>query len=210
MYRSTGTTGLFDRWSRTYDSAALQRSTYRPVHDAVLGRLDDLAPEVVLDLGCGTGQLTARLIERFPGARVIGADLSAGMLGEAAARVGDSVAGLVRSDAQRLPLRPGSVDVVTCVESFHWYPDQAAAAREVGDLLRHDGRFVIASIATVSSTGARLLRRATERRGAAVRALAPHDLDRLLDRAGFDVVHQRRVPRWGPLTWPVLTEARRR
>lgn len=206
----SSTAGLFDRWSRTYDSSALQRSTYRPVHDAVLARLDDLAPEVIVDLGCGTGQLTARLAGRFPDADVIGADLSVGMLGEAAGRLGASVAGLVRCDAQDLPLRPGSVDVVTCVESFHWYRDQAAAARGVATVLRTDGRFVIASIATFSSTGSRLVRRVTERRGATIRALTPHDLDRLLDRAGFDVVHQRRVPRLGPLSWPVLTEARRR
>lgn len=205
----TSSATLFDRWSRTYDSTALQRSTYRPLHDAVLARLDDADPSVILDLGCGTGQLTARLAERFPAARVVGADLSAGMLAEAAERLDGDVAGLVRSDAQQLSLRPGTVDVVTCVESFHWYPDQSAAAREIADLLRPGGRFVMASIATISSTGARLLRRATERRGAAIRALAPRDLDRLLVRAGFDVVHQRRVPRFGPLTWPVLTDARR-
>ena len=201
--------GLFDRWSRTYDAAALQRSTYRPLHDAVLGRLDHLEPGAVIDLGCGTGQLTARLAAAFPGARVVGADLSSGMLTEAADRLGSSAAGLVRADAARLPVRPGSVDVITCVESFHWYPDQGAAAREGAALLRPGGRVVMASIATVSSVGAQLLRRGSERRGPTIRALAPSDLRHLLTGAGLQVVHQRRIPRLGPLTWPVLTEARR-
>lgn len=44
---------LFDRWSQTYDRMGLQLSTYRPVHDAVLARLDDLDPSTVVDLGCG-------------------------------------------------------------------------------------------------------------------------------------------------------------
>ena len=203
------TTGLFDRWSQIYDSTVLQRTTYRPLHDAVLDRLEHLDPDVVLDLGCGTGQLTKRLVGRFPDAGVVGCDLSVGMLDEAAERLSDAASGLVRSDAQRLPLRSGSVDAVTCVESFHWYPDQRAAAREVAAVLRPGGSFVMASIATVSPVGSRLLRRATERRGATIRALAPSELARLLEQAGLDVVHQRRVPRFGPLPWPVLTEARR-
>jgi hypothetical protein len=32
----------------------------------------------------------------------------------------------------------------------------------------------------------------------------------LLDRSGFEVVHQQRIPRLGPGAWPVVTEARRR
>ncbi len=41
------------------------------------------APQTVADLGCGTGHLTATLLERFPTARVWGVDSSAQMLGDA-------------------------------------------------------------------------------------------------------------------------------
>jgi len=71
---------FFDLWSATYDRPGLQRTTYRPIHDAVLNRLDGLKPDHVLDLGCGTGQLTERLGAAFPDALVVGADLSDGML----------------------------------------------------------------------------------------------------------------------------------
>ncbi len=143
---------LFDRWSAVYDRPRFQEATYRPVHDAVLARLAEVQPEVVLDLGCGTGQLTRRLTERFPDAEVVGLDYSAGMLSEASDRVG-STANLVRADAQFLPLRSASADVVVCTESFHWYRDQRLALAELVAVLRPGGQLVIASIAAVTDFG---------------------------------------------------------
>lgn len=111
---------FFDLWSASYDRPGLQYTTYRPVHDAVIARLVGLEPSDVLDLGCGTGQLTERLRERFPTAGVTGADLSDGMLERARERVAanehdadHAEIGFLRADAQRLPLAAASLDVVT-------------------------------------------------------------------------------------------------
>jgi ubiquinone/menaquinone biosynthesis C-methylase UbiE len=172
---------LFDRWSAVYDRPAFQDAIYRPVHDAVLARLTEVQREMVLDIGCGTGQLTRRLTERFPDAEVVGVDYSAGMLGEASHRVEGS-ANLVRADALYLPFRSASADVAVCTESFHWYSDQRRA---------------LAGLATILRPG-----------GQPVHALTPRRLRGLLIDAGFDVVHQRRVPRTGFAPWPVLTHAR--
>ncbi|HEY2595406.1 MAG TPA: class I SAM-dependent methyltransferase, partial [Chloroflexota bacterium] len=49
----------------------------------VLDRLKLAGDEVVLDAGCGSGKVTAPLLERLPRGRVIGADLSPAMLAEA-------------------------------------------------------------------------------------------------------------------------------
>lgn len=208
MAATVTTDPLFDRWSRTYDAPGLQRSTYRPVHDAVLRRLQHVDADAVLDLGCGTGQFTSRLVDRFPDATVTGFDLSAGMLDEAADRVAG--AALVRGDAMRLPFAEATFDVVVCTESFHWYEQQAEALAGIARCLRPDGRLLIASIATVTDVGDRLLRRASGAGGRTIRAVPPARLRRLLRGAGFEVLHQRRVPRPGPLTWPVLTDARLR
>lgn len=201
-------TSLFDRWSNTYDAATLQRSTYKPVHDALLRRIDGLQPGAVLDLGCGTGQLTRRLHQRFPEAVVVGVDYSSGMLASAAGRLG-SDATLVRGDAQMLPLKADSIDLVTCTESFHWYPDQQAAARGLARVIAPGGRLLLASIATITGPADDALRRVTTAVGRPVRALPPRRLRRLLEDAGFDVTHQARVPRAGLVPWPVLTDARR-
>ena len=199
---------FFDLWSANYDRPGFQATTYRPVHDAVLARLDDIEPARVLDLGCGTGQLTERLRQRFPDAHLIGADLSNGMLQKASERT--DAGEFVRADAQRLPLTGESVDVVTCTESFHWYDDQEAAVAEMARLLRPGGRLIIASFATVTGFADDAIQRASAAAGRPIRAIPKRKLKQLLDGGGFDVRHQGRIPRLGFVPWPVLTDARRR
>jgi ubiquinone/menaquinone biosynthesis C-methylase UbiE len=202
---------FFDLWSATYDRAGLQQTTYRPIHDAVLARLDGFRPERILDLGCGTGQLTERLGTAFPDALVVGADLSDGMLERAASRVADEqLATFVRADAQHLPLASASLDLLTCTESFHWYADQEAAAAELARLVRPGGRVIIASIATVTGFADEAIQKATTLAGRPVRAIPKRQLRRLLEAAGFEVLHQGRIPRLGFVPWPVLTDAVRR
>jgi ubiquinone/menaquinone biosynthesis C-methylase UbiE len=200
---------LFDRWSAIYDRPRFQEATYRPVHDAVLARLTEATPQRVLDVGCGTGQLTRRLMERFPDADVVGLDYSAGMLDEAGHRVGTS-AHLVRADAQYLPFRAASADIVVCTESFHWYPDQQRALDAFATVLRPGGQLVIASIAAVTELGESAVRALSTAGGQPIRARPPRRLRDLLVEAGFEVVHQRRVRRRGFVPWPVLTDARLR
>lgn len=200
---------LFDRWSEIYDRRGFQAATYRPIHDAVLARLDGAQPRLVVDLGCGTGQLTRRLTRRFTEADVVGVDYSSGMLAEASLRVGHT-AQLVHADASDLPFRAASADIVVCTESFHWYPDQRRTVASLAEILRPGGQLVIASIAAVTGLGESAVAAASTAGGQPVRALTPRHLrDRLTD-VGFEVLHQRRVPRVGLIPWPVLTDARRR
>ncbi|MET4538867.1 trans-aconitate 2-methyltransferase [Arthrobacter bambusae] len=56
----------------------------RPFHDLV-ARVQSSDPRTVVDLGCGPGNLTATLTERWPGARVVGVDSSEEMLRKAGA-----------------------------------------------------------------------------------------------------------------------------
>ncbi|MFN3257246.1 MAG: class I SAM-dependent methyltransferase [Ilumatobacter sp.] len=212
---------LFDVWSTTYDRAGLQQAVYRPVHDAILHRIADLSPRVVLDLGCGTGQLTRRLAATFASTTVLGVDLSTGMLERAASASddGDHDAGdageasgvsYAQADAQRLPLPSGSVDVVVCTESFHWYADQEAALTELHRVLAPGGRLLIASIATVTGVGDNALRQASTLAGRPIRAVPRKRMRAMLTDAGFDVTHQGRIVRLGFLPWPVLSDATRR
>lgn len=201
--------GLFDRWSAVYDRPGFQAATYRPVHDAVIARLANLQPTMVLDLGCGTGQLTRRLVERFPSALVVGVDYSAGMLTEATDRVGDG-ASLLQADAHVLPLRPASVDVIVCTESFHWYRNQQQVVAGLAEILRPSGQLLIASIASVTDAGDSAVRQLSSAAGQPVRALTPRRLAELLSSAGFEVMYQRRIPRLGLVPWPALTQARLR
>ncbi len=140
---------------------------------------------------------------------IVGVDYSSGMLGEASLRVGRA-APLVRADATALPFRARAADIVVCTESFHWYPDQQRTLASLAKILRPGGQLLIASIAAVTGFGESAVAAVSTAGGQPVRALTPQHLrDRLID-AGFEVLHQRRVPRVGLVPWPVLTDARRR
>jgi ubiquinone/menaquinone biosynthesis C-methylase UbiE len=135
---------FFDLWSHFYDLGVVQRATYHPVHDAVLRALTRRPPRAILDVGCGTGQLGARLRGAFPRSEVVGCDFSAGMLRHAAKR--DGRVGWVRAEAARLPFPAGSFDALTCTEAFHWFPEQDAALVEFNRVLVAGGRALIALV----------------------------------------------------------------
>jgi ubiquinone/menaquinone biosynthesis C-methylase UbiE len=209
--RAGPTRGFFDAWSRIYDFPLVQRATYRPVHDAVLRALAAESCRRVLDIGCGTGRLVERLVEARAPDAVVGCDFSAGMLREAAARLeGSAAATLVRGDATRLPFRDGVFDAAVSTEAFHWFPDQAAALRELRRVLRPGGRLLLALVsppfeivADAFEVGMRLV-------GQPLWWTTPSRLRAQVEAAGFRVEHQRRVFRIpGFLLPPTLTEARR-
>jgi ubiquinone/menaquinone biosynthesis C-methylase UbiE len=202
---------MFDLWSASYDRPGLQQTTYRPVHDAILERISGLAPAVVVDLGCGTGQLTRRLVDAFPSATIVGADLSAGMLERALAAETDAgqplVANYTRANAERLPLAEASADIVVCTESFHWYDDQPAALAGLHRIIRPGGRLLIASVAALTGFGEDALRQTSSLAGRPIRAVPKRKMKRMIEDAGFEVTDQGRILRLGFVPWPVLTEA---
>ena len=101
-----------------YGVYARERS--RPFVD-LLARLPAAAPDSVVDLGCGSGELTASLVDRWPGAQVLGIDSSPEMLAEAArfARPGTLEFRLGAIEDWR-PQRP--VDVLVSNAALHWVP----------------------------------------------------------------------------------------
>ena len=66
---------------------------HRPFFD-LTGRVYADRPVQVVDLGCGPGNLTATLAERWPAAEVVGVDSSSEMLAKTAALTGANPAAL--------------------------------------------------------------------------------------------------------------------
>jgi SAM-dependent methyltransferase len=102
----------------------------------------DLSGKDVLDLGCGTGAACIAFTQL--GVRsVYGVDLRLGGLGLrlAKARLHEAqfAACLVAADAQRLPLRSGSVDFCFCDQVVEHVPDSAAVIAEIWRVLRAGG-----------------------------------------------------------------------
>jgi len=106
------------RWDpRQYGRYADERS--RPFWELV-ARVHADEPGRVVDLGCGPGELTAALTERWTTASVVGVDSSPDMVAAAASYGGPRVR-FEQGDVETW--RPdGGVDVVIANAVFHWVP----------------------------------------------------------------------------------------
>ena len=107
----------------------------------VIDLLDHDPDGRLLDLGCGTGHLTARLAER--GWSVVGVDSSSAMVARARERYPDLE--LVHADARTLDEDlDDAFDAVFSNAALHWIPDrdQDAVLASVSDCLRSGGQFV--------------------------------------------------------------------
>ena len=92
----------------------------------------------VIDLGCGTGELTAMLAERLPGSSVEGVDASAAMLAQAAPR---EHAGLsFRHVDMREVADFSQYDLVFSNAALQWVPDHAALLARVLQQLRPEAQ----------------------------------------------------------------------
>jgi SAM-dependent methyltransferase len=118
----------------------------RAERSALARLLDEAIPQDarVLDLGCGTGQMTIFLAN---GKRqVVGADLTRGALAlaaDAARRFGVEGASFVETDLRRPGLAEGSFDVVLSLGVLHHTPDPRAAFGAMARLARKGGIVVV-------------------------------------------------------------------
>ncbi len=106
----------------------------------VLERLPLRGDEVVLDAGCGTGRVTALLVERLPRGRVIGVDASESMIERARRTLGDRAEVRVGSLTDLELDEP--VDAVFSNAVFHWIGDHDLLFRRLHDALRPGGALV--------------------------------------------------------------------
>ena len=200
---------LFDVWSRFYDAPLVQRLTYRPEHDAVLRALRRASPARVLDIGCGTGLLTARIRDELPATRVVGCDFSRGMLARAARQ--RRAAALVQGSALALPFADAAFEAVVSTEAFHWFPDQDAALREFFRVLAPGGRLLVSLVNPPLEAMSRIGRRLSGLLGEPANWPTRARMRRRVEDAGFRLESQRlvlRVP--GTLLLPsILTIASR-
>lgn len=110
----------------------------------------------VVDLGCGPGQLTPVLRERFPGAEIVGVDSSSEMMERADAENADPHARYETSDvAEWQPAEP--VDVVVSNALFQWVPDAFGVIERVASHVRPGGAFALQTPHNFDAPSHRLL-----------------------------------------------------
>ncbi len=94
---------------------------------------------LVLDLACGTGDLSRLCLRR--GYRVVGTDLSAGMLA-----ANGAATPLVEADGSALPFAAGAFDGLVCGYALRNFTDLAATLAESARVLRAGGRLAVLEV----------------------------------------------------------------
>src|SRR5215472_9756005 len=193
-----------ERAAASYDEAAVQ---HREVGRRMAERLAlvKLQPATILDAGCGTGEALAELRARYPAATVIELDVALGMLAAAkrraaalAAPSGTILAKLIGArakshaedrfvcaDAARLPLAPGSVDLVWSNLVLQSVGEPAAAFTEFLHVLSVGGLLVFTTLGPDTLKELRAAFTGIDRATHVSRFIDMHDLGDMLVEAGF-------------------------
>lgn len=100
--------------------------------------------ESVLEIACGTGIVTRAIRDILPPeARIVATDLNEGMIGKAREKFGaEENIEFRQADAGQLPFDDASFDAMVCQFGLMFFPDKAAAMREVLRVLKPRGTFL--------------------------------------------------------------------
>jgi ubiquinone/menaquinone biosynthesis C-methylase UbiE len=189
---------VYDRLARSYD----QR--WRTYVDSTLKAVTDgihlQGTEQVLDIACGTGEPERLLLSRWPRLRIVGTDLSAGMLRQAVGKKLNSNVSWVLAGAAQLSFDDWSFDWAVCASSFHYFRAPEMALKEACRVVRPCGTFVLVDWCHdyLSCKLCSIWLRLTD--PAFCRMYTMRACRRMLEQAGFDVLRagQFRVRRvWG-------------
>jgi len=127
-----------------YDSLAVVQKRVTDRFAALL--TENMAPpDAILDIGAGTGRLLESLNKQFPDAELVGVDLAFGMTSYAKKRFqGSANVLLACGDAECLPFREKSFDLVVSTSTYQWIDPLETAFAEVFRILRPKSWFSFA------------------------------------------------------------------
>ena len=178
----------FEHATDTYDAVAVLQ---REIADRLLARLEvvRLKPQVILDIGCGTGYDARKLMKRYPRARVLGLDIVEAMANRARRNSGlwrrlAGRCGFACGDAERLPLAPASVDMIVSNLALQWCDPHTVFA-EARRVLRPGGLLMFTTFGPDTLRELRDAWRAADDAPHVHAFIDMHDIGDMLIHAGF-------------------------
>jgi len=119
----------------------------REAGEEMLARLElmTLKPNVIVDAGCGTGELSAQLQSRYQDAYILTIDTSETMLRHLQDCLPQCGRGIVCAKAEKMPLRDQSVDLVFANLLLPWCHDITSMLQEWRRILRPDGLLMLSA-----------------------------------------------------------------
>ncbi|MCJ8170344.1 malonyl-ACP O-methyltransferase BioC [Atopomonas sediminilitoris] len=131
----------FSRAAATYDAVA---ELQRDVGERLLTLMPAHHVSRWADLGCGTGYFSRQLQQRFTASHGVAVDIAQGMLRHACSQ--RSATHYIAGDAEALPLRDASVDVVFSSLAVQWCGDFAQVLAEARRVLKPGGVLAFSSL----------------------------------------------------------------
>jgi len=188
-------TDTYDERSANHDKSEWHRTTALQLVEDMPARPCDS----VLDIATGTGTIafhTAALVG--PAGRVIGIDLSEGMLAQANAKLSASSLRNLKfivADAEHLDFPPNSFDRIYCASAFFWILDPLATLKHWRDLLKPDGGLAFHALPETSYVWVSEVRNVLANYGISYILNKPtgsiEKCDQLLTEAGFRNINTR-------------------
>ena len=120
------------------EARALSPDAEATWREAIERHLAPLAPQLVLDLGSGTGRFSP-LLAGWLDTRVVGVEPSEGMRETASRESAHPSVTYLAGDAENIPLADGTCDRAWLAYMVHHVPDRPACARELVRVLRPGG-----------------------------------------------------------------------
>lgn len=127
---------------------------FGPTADALLDAVSPARGMSVLDVACGTGIVARKVSERVgAGGRIAGVDLLSDMLEQARANSPtEPPIEWHQASAGDMPFSDGEFDLVLCQHGMQFFPDKAAALREMRRVMADGGRLGVIVLSDINNT----------------------------------------------------------
>jgi malonyl-CoA O-methyltransferase len=136
---------------KSFNACAGTYDHYAGLQEAMGARLLELAglpaetDGRMLDIGMGTGNLTAQLMAAYPSAQVHGCDIAINMIAHARGKLAQALLLCTVADAEQLPYAGSVFNLVASNFSYQWLDQWRDALDEVMRVLRPGGLFIFSA-----------------------------------------------------------------
>ncbi len=137
---------ILDAFSSKYKTYDQYSIVQKEVSMRMMERLKSIksSPKNILDIGCGTGFLSKLLAKNFPDSNIICLDFSHEMI--KSCRSKNAKFNLVVADAEYLPFKANSFDLVISSFTLHWCTEIEKIFLDIYNILNNDGFFMFSTV----------------------------------------------------------------
>ncbi len=181
----------FNQEAKEYDRSKASQFA-KQSYPYILNTLMPISFETVLDIGCGTGTLLYQILDNKPQVIATGLDFSPKMLEVAREKLPKRVE-LTQGDAEELPYKDKSFDLVVASDILRYITDPEKVVKEMYRVLKMGGKIILCDFCTINPLRAvkNLFNPLSKEAG--LRIYGEDEVKNFLSEAGFDFVNYTKV-----------------